>query len=243
MNEPVDIVLVYQSLLGIYGDRGNAMVLRHRLAWRGIEARLIEVEPGDPVPADGAVYLLGGGEDAAQISAVRSLKADGNLFRAIDAGAVLFAVCAGYQIVGKTFTVGENDEVIEGLGLLDVTTRRGPERAVGEVLSSWTRPDGTESLITGFENHGGFTYLGPDAAPLARMEIGVGNAGDGTDGAVRGNVLGIYPHGPILARNPELADHLLERALGRELEPLPNAELDELRRQRIAAVRRAGPRR
>ncbi len=243
MSTPVEIVLLYQSLLGIYGDRGNAMVLRQRLAWRGIDATLTIVEPGDTVPTTGAVYLLGGGEDAAQTSAVRALKADGHLFGAIERGAVLFAVCAGYQIAGRTFTVGENDDVIDGLGLLDVTTTRGSERAVGEVLSTWTKPDGSESLLTGFENHGGFTYLGPDAAPLARVEIGVGNSGDGTDGAVQGNVLGIYPHGPILARNPELADHLLELALGRELEPLPDPELDELRRQRIAAVRKAGLRR
>ncbi|MFT4108081.1 MAG: glutamine amidotransferase, partial [Propionicimonas sp.] len=127
--------------------------------------------------------------------------------------------------------------------LLDVTTRRGTERAVGEILSSWRRPDGTESLLTGFENHGGFTYLGPEAEPLAQVEIGIGNSGEGTDGAVQGNVLGIYPHGPILARNPDLADHLLERALGHELDPLPMPELDELRRQRIEAVRKAGLRR
>ena len=239
----VEIVLVYQSLLGIYGDRGNAMVLRQRLAWRGIDAVLTEVEPGDPVPATGAVYLLGGGEDAAQISAVNGLKADGHLFEAIDNGAVLFAVCAGYQIAGKTFTVGESDTVVDGLGLLDVTTRRGSERAVGEILTTWTKPDGTQSPITGFENHGGFTYLGPDATPLARVEVGVGNAGDGTEGAVHGRVIGTYPHGPVLARNPDLADHLLSLALDRELDPLPRPELDELRRQRIAAVRRAGSRR
>ncbi|HQY99786.1 MAG TPA: glutamine amidotransferase [Propionicimonas sp.] len=239
----VEIVLVYQSLLGIYGDRGNAMVLRQRLAWRGIDAVLTEVEPGDPVPATGAVYLLGGGEDAAQISAVNGLKADGHLFEAIDNGAVLFAVCAGYQIAGKTFTVGESDTVVDGLGLLDVTTRRGSERAVGEILTTWTKPDGTQSPITGFENHGGFTYLGPDATPLARVEVGVGNAGDGTEGAVHGRVIGTYPHGPVLARNPDLADHLLSLALERELDPLPRPELDELRRQRIAAVRRAGSRR
>lgn len=240
---PVEIVLVYQSLLGIYGDRGNAMVLRQRLAWRDIEATLTEVEPGDEIPATGSVYLLGGGEDAAQISAVKGLKADGHLFGAIENGAVLFAVCAGYQIAGKTFTVGERDEVIEGLGLLDVTTRRGSERAVGEILTHWRRPDGTESLVTGFENHGGFTTLGPDATPLARVEIGVGNAGDGTEGAVQGKVIGTYPHGPILARNPDLADHLLELALGRELDPLPRPELDELRHQRVLAIRRAGLRR
>ena len=241
--KPVEIVLVYQSLLGIYGDRGNAMVLRQRLAWRGIDACLVEIEPGDPVPPSGAVYLLGGGEDAAQVSAVRRLKEDGNLIRAVDAGAVLFAVCAGYQILGTTFTIGERDEVIEGLGLLDVTTRRGTERAVGETLSRWTKPDGTESLITGFENHGGFTTLGPGASPLAYVEIGIGNANNGTEGAVAGKVIGAYPHGPILARNPDLADHLLELALDRPLDPLPNPEIDELRRQRIAAVRKEGPRR
>ena len=240
---PVEIVLVYQSLLGIYGDRGNAMVLRQRLAWRGIDAMLTEVEPGDVVPSTGAVYLLGGGEDAAQVSAVRGLKADGHIFGAVERGAVLFAVCAGYQIVGNTFTVGDHDDVIEGLGLLDVTTRRGTERAVGELLTQWTRPDGTESLVSGFENHGGFTTLGPDATPLARVEIGVGNANDGTEGAVQGKVIGTYPHGPVLARNPELADFLLELALGRELDPLSRPELDELRRQRIKAVRRAGLRR
>ncbi|MBA3020722.1 glutamine amidotransferase [Propionicimonas sp.] len=238
--KPVEIVLIYQSLLGIYGDRGNAMVLRKRLQWRGIDAVLTEVEPGDAVPADGAVYLLGGGEDAAQVSAVKGLKTDGHIFDAVEGGAVLFSVCAGFQIVGNTFTVGEHDEVIEGLGLLDVDTRRGDVRAVGEILSTWTKPDGTETLITGFENHGGFTTLGPAAKPLAKVEIGIGNANDATEGAVQGKVIGTYPHGPVLARNPELADHLLELALGHELAPLPNPELDELRRQRIAFVRKHG---
>jgi len=238
--KPIKIVLLYQSLLGIYGDRGNAMVLRKRLQWRDIDAELVEIEPGDVVPSDGAIYLFGGGEDAAQISAVKGLKSDGHIYDAVDAGAVVFAVCAGFQIVGNTFTVGEHDEVIEGLGLLDVDTRRGTERAVGEILTHWTKPDGTESLITGFENHGGFTTLGSAATPLARVEIGIGNANDSTEGAVQGKVIGSYPHGPALARNPELADYLLGLALNRELAPLPMPELDELRRQRIAAIRKAG---
>jgi CobQ-like glutamine amidotransferase family enzyme len=231
------IVLIYQSLLGLYGDRGNAAVLRSRLDWRGINAQIVEVEPGEPVPADGLVYLLGGGEDAAQISAVRLLREDGRLFKALGDGALLFAVCAGYQITGNSFTVGDDDQVIEGLGLLDIDTRRGSQRAVGEILTSWIKPDGTESLITGFENHGGFTKLNTGAQPLAHVEVGVGNAADGTEGAVNGKVIGTYPHGPVLARNPELADYLLELALDRRLDPLPNAELDELRRQRIAFVR------
>ena len=242
----VEVVLVYQSLLGIYGDRGNATVLARRLAWRGFDAVLTVVEPGEPLPDTGQVYLLGGGEDAAQISAVRALQADGGLHRAVDRGAVVFAVCAGYQIAGRSFTVGDptvpggEDQVIEGLGLLDVTTTRGPRRAVGEILSRWRGRSGDSddsALLTGFENHGGWTRLGPDTRPLADVEIGVGNADDGTEGAVNGNVIGTYPHGPVLARNPALADHLLELALGEELAPLPRPEIDTLRRQRLAAVR------
>jgi CobQ-like glutamine amidotransferase family enzyme len=234
----IEIVLLYQSLLGIYGDQGNAVVLRERLRARGEEAVIRQVEPGEPVPASGAVYLLGGGEDAAQVSAVHYLKQDGQLFAALDAGACLFAVCAGFQITGQSFTVGHADEVIPGLGLLDVETRRGPKRAVGEILTRWTKPDGTQSIITGFENHGGYTYLGADATPLGQVEVGLGNNGDGSEGAVQGHIVGTYPHGPILARNPDLADYLLELALGHPLDPLPSAEIDELRRQRLAQARR-----
>ncbi len=241
----VEVVLVYQSLLGIYGDRGNATVLVKRLAWRGFDAVLSAVEPGQSLPDTGDVYLLGGGEDAAQISAVNALRADGGLHRAVDRGAAVLAVCAGYQIVGRSFTVAdgvsstvERDTEIDGLGLLDVTTTRGPVRAVGEILSRWSDRDGDEQWLTGFENHGGSTVLGPDAAPLARVEVGVGNCGDGTEGAVAGTVVGTYPHGPVLARNPALADHVLELALGEPLGPLVVPEVTELRRQRLAAVRR-----
>lgn len=237
--ERVEIVLVYQSLLGIYGDRGNATVLIKRLQWRGYDAVLTVVEPGEALPDTGSVYLLGGGEDAAQISAVRALRADGGLHRAVDRGAAVFAVCAGYQIVGNSFTVGDKDEEIEGLGLLDVTTTRGPVRAVGEILSRWTGADGEDQLITGFENHGGYTRLGPGAEPFATVEVGIGNCDDGTEGAVNNTVIGTYPHGPVLARNPALADHVLGLALNRKLRPLVRPEVDELRRQRLSAVRRS----
>lgn len=236
----VKIVLVYQSLLGIYGDQGNSKVLAKRLQWRGIDAEVVQVEPGDALPRDGAVYLLGGGEDNAQTTAVRELRKGGELFDALGEGAVLFAVCAGFQICGHTFTIGENDEVREGLGLLDVETRRGPVRAVGEILTEWTKPDGTTSLLTGFENHGGYTTVGAEASPLARVQVGIGNDGQGFEGAVQGRVIATYPHGPVLARNPELADHVLEVALGRPLEPLARAQdaIEGLRRERIDFVRR-----
>jgi len=240
-----EVVLVYQSLLGIYGDRGNATVLARRLAWRGFDAVLTTVEPGEALPDTGDVYLLGGGEDAAQVSAVNALRADGGLHRAVDRGAAVLAVCAGYQIVGRSFTVsdGPADTEIAGLGLLDATTTRGPVRAVGEILSRWSGPGGEgrtgeDQWLTGFENHGGYTVLGPGATPLATVEVGVGNCGDGTEGAVAGTVIGTYPHGPLLARNPALADHVLELALGEPMAPLNRPEIAELRRQRLQAVRR-----
>jgi CobQ-like glutamine amidotransferase family enzyme len=239
MNNRVEVVLIYQSLLGLYGDRGNATVLIRRLAWRGYEPVLTAVEPGQPLPDTGDVYLLGGGEDAAQVSAVKALKADGGLYRAVDRGAAVLAVCAGYQIVGNSFTVGYQDDVIPGLGLLDVITTHGPVRAVGEIISRWNGRDGNDQWLTGFENHGGYTRLGRGVKPLGTVEIGIGNCNDGTEGAVAGTVIGTYPHGPILARNPALADHILELALGYELDPLEHPEINKLRRQRLARVRRS----
>jgi len=238
MGAPVSVVLIFQSLLGIYGDRGNATVIMKRLEWRGFSPTLTTVEPGDDIPDTAQLYLLGGGEDAAQTSAVAELTRSGALHRAVDRGAAVLAVCAGYQIMGTTFTVGERDAEIEGLGLLDVSTSRGPVRAVGEILTRWNGHDGEDQWLTGFENHGGYTRLGPTARPLATVEIGIGNCDDGTEGAVQGKIIGTYPHGPVLARNPALADHLIELALDEPLRPLPRPEIDELRRQRLAAVRR-----
>lgn len=231
------IVVLYESVLGVYGDHGNSVVLAKRAQLRGIDAETVFVNFSDPIPADGNVYLLGGGEDTAQISATKALLADRGLFQALNNGAALLAICAGYQICGKTYTVGAQDTQIEGLGLLDVVTTRGPQRAVGETLSCWTCPDGSQYLLTGFENHAGFTTLGTQASPLAKVEVGVGN-GDGTEGAVAGKVIGLYPHGPALPRNPKLADHLIELALDIELDPLEIPDVEALRADRIAAARR-----
>lgn len=237
MSAPVHVVVVYQSLLGIYGDQGNAAVLRRRLEWRGIECTVTFAEPGTTLPDDAQIYLLGGGEDGAQVAAVRALSTEGGLHRAVDRGAAVLAVCAGYQIAGKTFTVGHDEQVVDGLGLLDVTTTRAETRAVGEILTRWEGQTGDDAWLTGFENHGGRTVLGPDAAPLARVVHGVGNGGDGTEGAVAGSVIGTYPHGPILVRNPALADHLLRLGTGLDLAPLEVPGIAELRAERLAAVR------
>jgi lipid II isoglutaminyl synthase (glutamine-hydrolysing) len=228
----VRIALVFPALLGTYGDGGNASVLAQRLRWRGYDADIVDVDVDATVPEQADIYVLGGGEDTAQTLAVTRL-AGGTLARAAAAGRPGFAVCAGFQILGETFLDGHGD-VHADLGLIDCRTDRldGP-RAVGELLVS--SPVG---LLTGYENHGGRTVLGPAARPLGRVEAGVGNGAGGADGARQGSVVATYLHGPALARNPALADHLLTAIVG-DLAQIDDREEDELRRERLAAVRKA----
>lgn len=207
----VVVVNVLPRLLGTYGDVGNELVLLHRLRARGIAAQVLRVEPGEPVPESGDIYLLGGGEDRAQVLASR-LIGDG-LSRAVVREAVVLAVCAGYQILGTSFTDG-GGAVHAGLGLIDVETRPLEARAVGEVVVEPALPVGT---LVGFENHRGGTRLGADSRPLGRVVTGIGNGADGsaaTEGAQRGRVFGTYLHGPVLALNPAFADHLLSLVVG-----------------------------
>jgi lipid II isoglutaminyl synthase (glutamine-hydrolysing) len=233
MADPARIALVFPSLLGTYGDGGNASVLAQRLRWRNIDADVVDVAVDAAVPEQADIYVLGGGEDVAQTLAVSRLSG-GVLSRASDRGAVIFAVCAGFQILGETFLDGHGD-VHPGLGLIDCRTDRLPgSRAVGELLGDPVAD--VAGPLTGYENHGGRTLLGPAASPLARVDLGIGN-GDGVDGAVQGNVVATYLHGPALARNPALADWLLRRVVG-EIAPIDDTDENELRRERLAAVRR-----
>lgn len=244
---PVRIVELFPDLLGTYGDGGNGVVLHQRLRWRGLPSELIEVAAGDPVPDDAHIYLLGGGEDAPQTEAARLLATDDVLRRAVDRGAVVLAVCAGMQIAGRSFPDGAGG-ARDGLGLLDcITVKTDEPRAVGELLVAADPALGLPTL-TGFENHGGRTRPARSTRTLGRVEAGVGN-GDGTEGLVHddgpdgGLVIGTYLHGPVLARNPALADLLLARALRVDvaaLAPLPDAdgEADDLRSERLLAVER-----
>ena len=233
----VRLVWVYPDLLSTYGDRGNLLVLSRRARLRGIDVDAIEVNSDQPVPRQGDIYLLGGGEDLPQILAANRLRADGGLAAAAGQGSVVFAVCAGYQVLGHEFG-GVEGEPVAGLGALDISSGRGDRRGVGELVADVDPVLGVPRF-TGFENHQGVTKLGPGARPLARVTMGVGN-GDGTEGAYAGKVLGTYMHGPALARNPGLADLLLSWAVG-HLAPLdPDAEdwASQLRAERLAAVGR-----
>jgi lipid II isoglutaminyl synthase (glutamine-hydrolysing) len=222
------IVVVHPDLLGTYGDGGNGLVLANRAGWRGVPVELIYAPSDAPLPRDGDIYCLGGGEDGPQVRAAERL-GDGSLAAAVSRGATIFAVCAGYQILGNAFP-GPDGKVTPGLGLLDVTTTRGEPRAVGDVIVH----DHLGRLATGFENHAGRTSRGPGVQSLGSVMPGVGN-GEGTDGARSGEILGTYLHGPVLARNSWLADELLSSVIGSQLIPLDDDAEDILATERIAA--------
>jgi len=238
-SDAVSIGLLFPELLGTYGDGGNAVVLARRLKWRGIATEVVEVPAGEPIPRSCDIYLMGGGEDGPQSLAVRELRDSGLLPAATDNGAVVFAVCAGYQLLGRTFG-GPDGSQHAGLGLLDCETTRGAgPRRVGELV---VEADAVGlPLLTGYENHAGVTTLGPSAQPLGRVLVGHGNdTGQGTEGVVDGHVVGTYLHGPVLARNPALADLVLSWVVG-PLDPVDDSEVDTLRAERIATARRSHP--
>jgi len=235
--EALRIVWLYPDLLSTYGDRGNLLILARRASLRGIPAQALEVRSDQPIPVEADIYLLGGGEDGPQALAAQRLIADGGLRKAVDRRAVIFAVCAGYQLLGSSFYA--KGQKCGGLELLDFASDRGPSRAVGELAGEIDADLGLPTL-TGFENHGGRTHLGPEVRSLAKVSVGIGNDGQ-SEGAWSGSVLGTYSHGPALSRNPALADLLLRWATGQDsLEPLDDTWSKRLRGERLAAVRPSG---
>lgn len=208
------IAHLYPDLLSTYGDRGNVICLAQRARWRGIDATVDAVMRGDRLPPYPDLVFIGGGQDRCQqLAAPDLLDKAPQIAGAAGAGTVVFAVCGGYQLLGTTYRTADGD--VPGLGLLDLYTEAGTDRFIGNV-SAQANVGGAEGELVGFENHAGRTYLGPRARPLGRITRGRGNNGDdGTEGAVQGTVIGTYLHGPVLPRNPWLADELLSLALRR----------------------------
>ncbi|HLA24355.1 MAG TPA: glutamine amidotransferase [bacterium] len=239
---------LYPDLLNLYGDRGNLMTLAHRAQWRGIAVRIEERRLGDPViPGEHDLYFIGGGEDRQQRLAVEDLRAvKGPALReAAASGAVVLAVCGGYQLLGHYYRPSDGEDLV-GVGLLDLTTEHpGPaaRRLIGNIVIRSPHLGG--ATLVGFENHGGRTRLGPRASPLGQVVVGFGNNGeDHTEGAVGGTVYGTYLHGPLLPKNPRFADHLIQMALRRRYELVDLAPLDDTLEVRAhdAAVVRSGAR-
>jgi lipid II isoglutaminyl synthase (glutamine-hydrolysing) len=228
---------LYPELMNIYADRGNIAVLRARCEWRGLGFEHEAASLGqqlDPEAHD--LFYMGGGQDRDQAAVAYDMAETkrGALHAAARRGAVVLAVCGGYQLLGHSYEL--EGQRLPGIGLVDLTTVReaGP-RLIGNCAIEADLGTGPR-VIAGFENHGGRTYLGFGEQPLGRVLAGQGNNGrDGVEGVLRDNVIGTYLHGPLLPKNVWLADRLIELALGVELEPLD----DELESAAHASARRA----
>jgi len=222
----LEIIRLHNELMGTYGDRGNADVLRYRAKARGITAKITDISYKEAIPSDGDIYLLGGAEDAAQLLSLQALRKGSMLSKAAHKGATVLAICAGFQLIGESYETREATHT--GLGLLDVKTAPGTQRYVGDIA---IKSSLLESPLTGFENHSSQSILGSDSLPFGKVLQGHGNGESGFDGAMsvakRENIFGTYLHGPILARNPEFADLLLERATQSQL-PALDDELADL---------------
>ncbi len=236
------VLALYPDQMNIYADRGNILFLQRRCDWRGIDFSYTAAGPSKGFdPASHDLIYLGGGQDRDQRAVAADMVTTKReaLAAAIDDGAVMLAVCGGYQLLGHSYQLGE--ERLQGLGLADLeTVREEGERLIGNVAIEANLGDGPRT-IAGFENHGGRTYLGSEATPLGRVLDGHGNNGkDGLEGVRRDNMFGTYLHGPLLPKNAWLADHLTALALERrygsapELEPLD----DELERAAEQCARR-----
>jgi CobQ-like glutamine amidotransferase family enzyme len=212
--------------MNIYADRGNIAVLRARCEWRGLGFEHAATSLGESLDPDAHdLIYMGGGQDRDQAAVAQDMaetKRDA-LHSAADRGAVVLAVCGGYQLLGHSYEM--EGEELPGVGLVDLRTIREPgERLIGNCAIEADLGSGPR-VIAGFENHGGRTYLGPNAQPLGRVLNGHGNNGrDGFEGVQRGNVIGTYLHGPLLPKNVWLADWLIARALRLDA---PLAPLDD----------------
>jgi len=230
---------LYPDLMNIYADRGNLLLLERRCRWRGIGFSLSASGLGEELdPAGADMFYIGGGQDRDQALCARDLaevKREA-LHEAAANGAVIFAVCGGYQLLGHSYQLGEQS--LPGVGLVDLETIRadGP-RLIGNVAIEMELAPGERRVLAGFENHGGRTFLGA-ATPLGRVLSGHGNNDrDGYEGVRSGNVIGTYLHGPLLPKNAWFADWLIATALGHE-QPLPALD-DELEQEAHAEARRA----
>lgn len=224
--KPLTIVHLFPELLNLYGDGGNVIALTRRLRWRGLPVEVREIGMGDAMDFSQAdIVFIGGGADREQMIVKDAMVARKSELSAYVAdGGVLLAVCGGYQFLGHSYAM--DDVVVEGLGVIDMETVRGEGRLIGNAV---IQSDICDAPIVGFENHGGRTTLGPDAKPLGRV-LGktFGNNGeDGFEGVHQGNLIGTYLHGPLLPKNPQVADYLIAQAYDRRGDVLELAPLDD----------------
>lgn len=217
---------LYPDLLNLYGDRGNIQCLMKRCQWRGIEAETIAYELDDTIDFSKLdIVLLGGGSDREQMLVCEKLQSIQPQFKEyVEAGGVVIAICGGYQLLGKYYKTDQG--TMKGLDLVDLYTEQGEGRLISNII---LKSELFDMPIVGFENHGGRTNIGQNQ-PLGKVLYGSGNDGvTGYEGVVYKNVIGTYLHGPLLPKNPQLADELISRALRQkgesgELMPLDDSQ-------------------
>lgn len=208
---------MYPDLLDLYSDRGNVIILEKRAAWRGLNVTVDQISLGhEPKLRDYDILLMGGGMDREQgIVASDLQKRRDNLADAVDKGTVVIGICGGYQLLGNYFETNGGQR-IPGLGLLDIETVGANTRMVGNVVAEMDI-DGEKTTLYGYENHSGRTVLGPNVLPMMKVVKGFGNDGSsGYEGVRQGTIFGTYLHGPLLAKNPKLADYMITLALRRQ---------------------------
>ncbi len=202
----VKVLGLYPKELNLYGDRGNALCILKRLEGRGFKAEYISAGIGDRIP-DFDIMLIGGGQDKEMKIISRDIKRKSEtLSFFVRSGKVIFGVCGGFQLLGEYYKA-QSGELLRLSGALPFYTEAGEKRRIGNLVI-----DTPFGKVAGFENHSGLTYLG-DLKPLGRVLCGFGNCGDGGEGVIFNNTFGTYAHGPVLPKNPTLADALIMRAL------------------------------
>jgi len=217
---------MYPDLLNLYGDLGNITCLRQRCEWRGIQAKVVGFSMNHEVPLEeGDIFFIGGGSDRGQnIVYSHLLKHREEMEQLIEDRAVMLSICGGYQLLGEKYIDAQGNDV-SGLGIFDYHTQSEEGRLIGNIIIKNNLGLIPKTLV-GFENHGGRTYH--DHHPLGQVIVGHGNNGkDGGEGMVYKNCIGTYLHGPILPKNPHLADHLILKALERKYGHHELIELDD----------------
>lgn len=234
----IHIVHLYPKEMNIYGDNGNVIVLTQRSRWHGLEVKVSKIGVGEALPIDTDIIVSGGGQDTGQLKIADDLqvKKSSVLSMAKD-GVVMLVVCGTYQLFGHRFTTYRRDS-IPGIGLFDLETEAGEERLIGNILIKTHYGE-----VIGYENHSGLTTLGKNQSSFGKVIRGAGNNGkDGTEGAIKDNVFGTYLHGPLLPKNPKVADELIRRALVRKYGDAMLTQINDTIALKAAVIAKNRPR-
>ena len=218
----LNIVHLYPDLLNLYGDYGNIVVLKKRAEARGIDVNITNITANDELTLNDAdIVFLGGGNDKAQFIVLEKLlKIKNELHSFRDDYGTMLAVCGGFPLLGHYLYL--NGEKTEGLGLCDLYTDKSNKRLTGNIVVQTQN-----GVAVGFENHSSRTFIGENATPFGDVIRGFGNNGeDKKEGVIYKNITGTYLHGPLLPKNPEVADDILKKALERKYNE--NIELEQL---------------